>query len=131
MGPIFATWDAVPVWCAFVFIYLTLRLLLAEQPAWKRAYLLFLAMVFWLVWWEFSLQNVFPVLLFASFLRLVCGHRGRSQKLPTGNRRCLATARARFGIKRGDLHCENKPSRCKSNCILDRDAPGSVPTLTE
>jgi hypothetical protein len=72
MGPIFATWGAVPVWCAFVFIYLTLRLLLAEQPAWKRAYLLFLAMVFWLVWWEFSLQNVFPVLLFASFLRAWC-----------------------------------------------------------
>jgi hypothetical protein len=69
MGAIHATWDTVPVWCAFVFIYLTLRLLLPEQPSWKRALLLFLVIVFWLVWWEFALQNTVPVLLFAAFLR--------------------------------------------------------------
>src|SRR5271165_6776437 len=65
MGAIYATWFTVPVWCAFVFVYLTLRLLLPEQPAWKRALLLFLILIFW----EPSLRNAFPVLLFAIFLR--------------------------------------------------------------
>jgi len=45
------------------------RLLLAEQPAWKRALLLLLLLVFWLVFWEWSLQIAFPILLFAIFLR--------------------------------------------------------------
>src|SRR5271166_3606659 len=65
MGAIYATWFTVPVWCAFAFVYLTLRLLLPEQQAWKRALLLFLILVFW----EPSLRNAFPVLLFAIFLR--------------------------------------------------------------
>ena len=65
MGAIYATWSTVPVWCAFVFVYLTLRLLLPEQPAWKRALLLLLILIFW----EPSLRNAFPVLLFAVFLR--------------------------------------------------------------
>src|SRR5208337_396231 len=65
MGAIYATWFTVPVWCAFAFVYLTLRLLLPEQQAWKRALLLFLVLVFW----EPSLRNAFPVLLFAVFLR--------------------------------------------------------------
>ena len=65
MGAIYATWFTVPVWCAFVFVYLTLRLLLPEQPAWKRALLLLLVLIFW----EPSLRNAFPVLLFAIFLR--------------------------------------------------------------
>ena len=66
MGAIYATWVTVPVWCSLVFVYVTLRLLLPEQPAWKRALLLFLVIVFW----EPSLRNAFPVLLFAIFL---CG----------------------------------------------------------
>jgi hypothetical protein len=65
MGPLYATWVTVPAWCAFVFVYLTLRLLLPDQPAWKRALLLFLVLVFW----EPGLRNAFPVLLFAVFLR--------------------------------------------------------------
>jgi hypothetical protein len=65
MGAIYATWDTVPAWCAFVFVYLVLRLLLPEQPAWKRALLLLLVIIFW----EPSLRNAFPVLLFAIFLR--------------------------------------------------------------
>jgi hypothetical protein len=69
MGAIYATWVRALAWCAFVCVYLTLRLLLAEQPAWKRALLLFLVLVFWLPFWEWSLQNAFPVLLFAIFLR--------------------------------------------------------------
>jgi len=69
IGAIYATWVAVLAWCAFVCVYLTLRLLLAEQPAWKRALLLSLLLVCWLVLWEWSLQVAFPVLLFAIFLR--------------------------------------------------------------
>jgi len=65
MGAIYATWVTVPAWCAFVFVYLTLRLLLPEQPAWKRALLLFLVLVFW----EPSLRNAFPVLIFVTLLR--------------------------------------------------------------
>ncbi len=65
MGAVYATWFTVPVWCAFLFVYLTLRLLLPEQSAWKRALLLLLILVFW----EPSLRNAFPVLLFAIFLR--------------------------------------------------------------
>jgi hypothetical protein len=65
MGAIYATWVTVPAWCAFVFEYLTLRLLLPQQPAWKRALLLFLVILFW----EPSLRNAFPVLLFATLLR--------------------------------------------------------------
>ena len=65
MGAIYATWVTVPAWCAFVFVYLTLLLLLPEQPAWKRALLLALVLVFW----EPSLRNAFPVLVFAVFLR--------------------------------------------------------------
>src|SRR5208337_947502 len=65
MGAIYATWFTFPVWCAFAFVYLTLRLLLPEQPAWKRALLLLLLLVFW----EPSLRNAFPVFLFAIFLR--------------------------------------------------------------
>ncbi len=69
IGAARATWVTVPVWCAFVFVYLTLRLLLAEQPAWKRALLLLLVLVFWLEYWEWSLQIAFPILLFAIFVR--------------------------------------------------------------
>jgi hypothetical protein len=65
MGAIYATWFTVPVWCAFAFVYLTLRLLLPEQPAWKRALLLLLIGIFW----EPSLRPAFPVLLVAVFLR--------------------------------------------------------------
>ncbi len=65
MGAIYATWVTVPAWCAFVFVYLTLRWLLPGKPAWKRALLLVLILVFW----EPSLRNAFPVLLFAIFLR--------------------------------------------------------------
>src|SRR5712691_8629091 len=68
IGAARATWVTVPVWCALVFVYLTLRLLLAEQPAWKRALLLLLVIVFWLEYWEWSLQIAFPILLFAIFV---------------------------------------------------------------
>ncbi len=65
MGAIYATWVTVPAWCGFVFVYLMLSLLLPRQPAWKRALLLLLVIVFW----EPSLRNAYPVLLFAIFIR--------------------------------------------------------------
>ena len=65
MGALYATWNTVPLWCAIVFAYLALRLLLPEQPPWKRFVLLLLLSSFW----ETSLRTTFPVLLFALFLR--------------------------------------------------------------
>ena len=65
LGALYATWNIIPLWCAVVFAYLALRLLLPEQPPWKRFVLLLLLASFW----ETSLRTVFPVLLFALFLR--------------------------------------------------------------
>ena len=62
---IYATWNIFPFWCAVVFSYLALRLLLPEQPRWKRFLLLLLLAAFW----ETSLRSTVPVLLFAVFLR--------------------------------------------------------------
>ncbi len=67
MGALYATWDTVPVWCAFFFGYLTLRLLIPEQPPWKRFLLLLLLGVFW--WPSQALRVTFEVFLFALFLR--------------------------------------------------------------
>jgi hypothetical protein len=65
VGALYATWNTIPVWCAFFFSYLTLHLLIPEQPPWKRFILLLLLCSFW----EPSLRTTFPVLLFALFLR--------------------------------------------------------------
>src|SRR5580704_5494202 len=65
LGAVYATWNIIPLWCAIVFAYLALRLLLPEQPPWKRFVLLLLLASFW----ETSLRTTFPVLLFALFLR--------------------------------------------------------------
>jgi hypothetical protein len=65
MGGVYATWDTVPLWCAVLFGFLTLRLLLPEQRAWKRFLLLLLLCVFW----GPSLRTSFAVLAFAVFLR--------------------------------------------------------------
>lgn len=64
-GGLYATWNILPVWCAFLFLYLALRLLLPEQPPWKRFVLVLLLAAFW----ETSLRSTLPVLLFAAFLR--------------------------------------------------------------
>ena len=55
-GALYATWNTVPLWCAIVFAYLALRLLLPEQPSWKRFVLLLLLSSFW----ETSLRTTFP-----------------------------------------------------------------------
>ncbi len=64
-GALYATWNTIPLWCAILFAYLSLRLLLPEQPAWKRFVLLLVFCSFW----EASLRTTLPVLLFAVFLR--------------------------------------------------------------
>ncbi len=64
-GALYATWNTIPIWCAFLFAYLALRLILPEQPAWKRFVLLLMLAAFW----ETSFRSTFPVLLFAMFLR--------------------------------------------------------------
>src|SRR5215469_12351738 len=63
-GGLYATWNTVPVWCAFVFAYCALRLLLPEQPPWKRFVLLLLIASFW----ETSLRTTLPIFFFALFL---------------------------------------------------------------
>jgi hypothetical protein len=65
VGALYATWNTIPLWWAFLFAYLALRLLIPEQPAWKRFVLLLLLASFW----ETSLRTTLPVLLFALFLR--------------------------------------------------------------
>src|SRR5580693_5752850 len=65
LGAVYATWNIIPLWCAIVFAYLALRLLLPEQPPWKRFVLLLLLASFW----ETSLRTTLPVLCFAVFLR--------------------------------------------------------------
>src|SRR5208283_3891481 len=66
MGTAFATRSTLPLWCTFVFAYLTLNLLLPEQPAWKRFVLLLLLCVFWVPW---EGRAALSILLFALFLR--------------------------------------------------------------
>ena len=65
VGTIYATWNTVPIWCAFLFAYLALRLILPEQPPWKRFVLLLMLASFW----ETSLRTTYPVLVFAVSLR--------------------------------------------------------------
>jgi len=65
MGTLYATWNTVPVWCAFVLAFLTLRLLIPEQPPWKHFLLLLLLCIFWAP----ALRNSFATFLFALFLR--------------------------------------------------------------
>ncbi|HVP00754.1 MAG TPA: hypothetical protein VMT15_21950 [Bryobacteraceae bacterium] len=84
MGGTYATWNTVPVWCALLFVFLTLRLVLPEQSPWKRCLLLLLLCIFW----GPTLRTAFAVLAFAVFLRgwyIVGG--GRAQAVAFG---CVA-----------------------------------------
>ncbi len=65
LGALYATWNTVPLWCAYIFAYIALRLVLPEQPPWKRFVLLLLLAAYW----ETSLRSTLPVLLFCIFLR--------------------------------------------------------------
>ena len=54
------------LWCGFLFTYGTLRLLIPEQPPWKRFLLLLSLAIFWTPW---DGRTAFAVFLFALFLR--------------------------------------------------------------
>ncbi len=73
VGSIHATYNTLPLWCTFIFGYLTLWLLIPEQPAWKRFLLLLLLSVYWSpsdLRTSFAiLKTSFPIFLFALFLR--------------------------------------------------------------
>jgi hypothetical protein len=66
MAAIYTTYHTPMLWCTILFGYLTLRLLLPEQPAWKRFLLLILLCMFWAPW---DGRTAFTVFLFALFLR--------------------------------------------------------------
>ena len=66
MGAVYATYATLPLWCTIVFAYLTLNLLIPEQPAWKRFLLLLLVCLFWAPW---EGRTALAILLFALFLR--------------------------------------------------------------
>ncbi len=65
MGTVYATWkDTSLLWFSLVLLYCTLRMLLREQPAWKRFLLLVLLAVFWLPWDGRTILNIFLFVLF-------------------------------------------------------------------
>ncbi len=66
MAAIYTTYHTPMLWCTILFGYLTLRLLLPEQPPWKRFLLLILLCVSWAPW---DGRTAFTILLFALFLR--------------------------------------------------------------
>src|SRR5579863_778082 len=66
LGSIYTSYRMLLLWCALAFSYGALRLLLPEQPAWKRAVLLAVMCVFWTSW---DGRTALGILLFAAFLR--------------------------------------------------------------
>ena len=66
MAAIYTTYRTPLLWCTFLFGYLALRLLLPEQPPWKRFLLLILLCFFWAPW---DGRTALDILFFAGFLR--------------------------------------------------------------
>ncbi len=66
LGSIYTSYRTILLWCAIVFTYLALRLLLPDQPPWKRFLLLLLLGIFWTSW---DGRTALGILLFATFLR--------------------------------------------------------------
>ncbi|HLI62205.1 MAG TPA: hypothetical protein VKV05_02315, partial [Terriglobales bacterium] len=66
MGLIYDTYNTVPLWLGFLLTYAALRLLLAEEPAWKRLVLFLLLSVFWS---PYDLRAPVACFVFAAFLR--------------------------------------------------------------
>ena len=64
MGAVYTTWYLLPLWCSYLLIWGTIRLLLPEQPAWKRFLLLLLLSVFW---FPSDLRVAVSVFLFTFF----------------------------------------------------------------
>jgi len=76
LGNAYATWRVVPLYLGLVLAFATLRLLLPEQPSWKRAVLLLLLIVFWA---PADLRPFIAVFLFAAFVR--SWHRAEEERL--------------------------------------------------
>lgn len=66
LGSIHTSYNTLLLWCSFLFGYATLRLLIPEQPAWKRFLLLLLLAVFWAPW---DGRTAFYIFLLAFFVR--------------------------------------------------------------
>ncbi len=66
LGSIYDTYNTLPLWFGFLLSYLTLRLLLPEQRAWKRFLLLLLLSVYWS---PYDVRSPFAILLFAVMVR--------------------------------------------------------------
>jgi hypothetical protein len=66
LGSIYSSYRTLLLWCSIVFSFFALRLLLPEQPAWKRFLLLLLVGVFWTSW---DGRTALGILCFAAFLR--------------------------------------------------------------
>jgi hypothetical protein len=64
MGTVSATGDLLPLWCTFLAIYLTLQLLMPEQPPWRR----FLLLMVVSAWAPRDLRVCLGILIFAIFL---------------------------------------------------------------
>ena len=66
LGSIYSSYRTLLLWCSIVFSFGALRLLIPEQPAWKRFLLLLLVGVFWTSW---DGRTALGILCFAVFLR--------------------------------------------------------------
>ena len=66
LGSIYSSYRTLLLWCSIVFSFFALRLLIPEQPAWKRFLLLLLVGVFWTSW---DGRTALGILCFAVFLR--------------------------------------------------------------
>ncbi len=67
MGTASATWNLLPLWCTFLAMYLALRLLMAEQPPWRR-FLLLLLLAAWAPMGAADLRIFLGVLIFSLLL---------------------------------------------------------------
>jgi hypothetical protein len=69
MGTVYATAYCLLLWAAIACCFFSLRLLLPEQPRWKRGMLLLLLFMFW---YPGDLRPCLTILVFAVFLRYSC-----------------------------------------------------------
>jgi hypothetical protein len=80
LGSIYTSYRVLLLWCAIAFTWGGLRLLLPEQPAWKRFLLTLLLSVFWTSW---DGRTALGLLLFAAFVRgWYAVHEGRVKAIP-------------------------------------------------
>jgi hypothetical protein len=90
LGSIYSSYRTLLLWCSILFSYFALRLMIPEQPAWKRFLLLLLLGVFWTSW---DGRTALGILCFVAFLRGWYGLRdGRWRPVPFAIACSLMTA---------------------------------------